>query len=143
MLGRGSDDEPPPGATQGLPGAGAGSHPPWGSRLTALLIDWGACMVFAVGAFGVPVLTGQGWRSWTILATYFVQKTILTALTGSSFGQLFTRVGVVRLDGRPLGWWRSAVRAALVCLVLPAVVVGAERRGLDDLLLKTVVVNRR
>ena len=100
-------------------------------------------MAVAVGAFGAGVLTEQGWRAWMILAAYGAQKALLTGLTGSSFGQLLTSVGVVRVGGERIGWARAVARAALVCLVIPAVVVGADRRGLDDLLLGTVVVRRR
>ena len=78
-----------------------------------------------------------------ILAVFFVQSSVLSALTGSSFGQLLARIGIVRLDGERLGWPRALARAALICLVLPTVVIGAERRALNDLLLGTVVVNRR
>ena len=53
------------------------------------------------------------------------------------------RIGIVRVDGSPLGWWRPIVRTALKCLVIPALVVGAERRAITDLVLGTVVVNRR
>ncbi len=132
-----------PGQSLGLPASGPGSLASWRSRLGALVLDWGASMAVAVGAFGTGVLTEQGWRAWMILAVYFAQKFVLTALSGGSFGQAFTRIGVTRLDGRPLGWWRALARAALVCLVVPAVVIGAERRGLNDLVLGTVVVNRR
>lgn len=100
-------------------------------------------MAVAVGAFGTGVLTEQGWRAWMILAVYGVQKALLTGLTGSSFGQLVTGVGVVRVDGSRIAWWQAFVRAAMICLVLPAVVVGADRRALDDLVLGTVVVRRR
>lgn len=132
-----------PGSSLGLPASGRGSLASWSSRLGALVIDWGASMAVAVGAFGAGVLTEQGWRAWMILAVYFAQKFLLTALTGGSFGQAFTRVGVTRLDGAPVGWWRALARAALVCLAVPALVIGAERRGLNDLVLGTVVVNRR
>jgi len=71
-----------------------------------------------------------------------VQKAVLTWLTSASFGQLLARVAVVRLEGGPVGLWRAVVRALMVGVVVPAVVVGAERRGLDDLVLGTVVVNR-
>ena len=100
-------------------------------------------MAVAMGAFGVGVLTEHGWKAWMVLTVYFVQKALLTALTGSSFGQLVSRIGVTRVDGRPIGAVRAIVRSALVCLVLPAAVIGPDRRGLDDLLLGTVVVNRR
>lgn len=136
-------DESYPGQSLGLPESGAGSLAPWGARLSALLIDWSACMIVAMSMFGVGVLTERGWRSWMILACYFVEKSLLTALTGSSFGQLITKVGVTRLGGGPLEWWRAVVRTLSVCLVVPAIVIGAERRGLNDILLGTVVVRRR
>lgn len=100
-------------------------------------------MLVATLLFGVEVLTGSGWRSFMILATFFVEASVLTTITGSSFGQLLARIGVTRVDGLPLGLWRPTLRTLLKCLVVPVVVIGAERRHLDDLLLGTVVVNRR
>jgi hypothetical protein len=78
-----------------------------------------------------------------ILAVFFVESTVLGAVAGGSFGQLITRIGIARLDHRPLGLVRSVVRAALVCLVLPALVIGPDRRGLHDVTVGTVVINRR
>ncbi len=132
-----------PGSTLGLPASRPGSLASWGSRLGALVVDWGASMAVALGAFGVGVLTESGWRAWMTLAVFAVQKAVLTALTGSSFGQLISRIGVTRVDGSPIGVMRAVVRTALGCLVIPAVVVGPDRRGLDDVALGTVVVNRR
>lgn len=138
-----TEAEPYPGHTLGLPAHGRGSVASWRARIAALLIDWAASMILAVALFGVGVMRESGWRSWMILTVFFVQKSVLSALAGGSFGQLLARVGVIRLDGRPLGWLRAIARTAMVCLVLPAVVIGADRRGLDDLALGTVVVNRR
>lgn len=135
--------EPYPGQSLGLPETGRGALASWRARMAALVVDWGASMVVAITLFGAGVLTASDWRRWMIMAVYFAQKSLLTALTGSSFGQLLTRVGVTMVSGEPLGWWRAPVRAALLCLVLPALVVGPERRGLHDLALGTVVVNRR
>ncbi|MEZ5087333.1 MAG: RDD family protein [Tessaracoccus sp.] len=132
-----------PGSSLGLPRDGRGSLAGWWPRVGAMVGDWAASMVVATLVFGTEVLTGSDWRSFMILAVYFVEASVLTALTGSSFGQLIARVGVTRLDGQPLGWWRPVVRTALKCLVIPAIVVGAERRALNDLLLGTAVVNRR
>jgi len=132
-----------PGESIGLPESGRGSLASWFARIAALVLDWGVCMIVAVTLFGVGVLRDGGWRAWMILAVFFVQTTVLTALTGSSFGQLLARIGIVRLDGQRLGWPRAAARAAMICLVLPTVVIGAERRALNDLLLGTVVVNLR
>jgi uncharacterized RDD family membrane protein YckC len=132
-----------PGESIGLPENGRGALASWRARIAALLVDWGTSMVVAVFAFGVGVLRDGGWRAWMILTVFFVQKSVLTALAGGSFGQILAKVAVVRLDGGKLGWWRAIARTAMVCVVLPAVVIGAERRGLNDLVLGTVVVRRR
>lgn len=136
-------DHAHPAAALGLPSAGRGAPASWRARLGALLIDWAACLLVAIGLFGTAVLWGSGWRLWTPLVTYFVEKTVLTAAAGGSFGQLIAGVAVVRLGGGRLGVLRSATRAALVCLVIPAVVIGPARRGLHDVLVGSVVVNRR
>ena len=67
---------------------------------------------------------------------------LVKSLVGGSFGQVLARLAIVRLDRRPLGWARAIARAALICLVVPTVVIGAERRALNDLVLGTVVVRR-
>ncbi len=100
-------------------------------------------MALAVAIFTPAVLTGQDWRRFMVLAVFFVESAVLSALTGSSFGQLITRIAVFRLDARPLGFPRAIVRAALVSAVLPALVIDGNRRGAQDLALGTVVINRR
>ncbi len=132
-----------PGQDLGLPPDGRGSLASWRARIAALLLDWAGSMLVAIFAFGMAVLRESDWRAWMILAVFFVEKTVLTALVGGSFGQILARVRVVRLDGQPLGWWRAAARTAMIGVVLPAVVIGADRRGLNDLALGTVVVTQR
>lgn len=100
-------------------------------------------MVLAIALFGWGVMNESGWKSFMILAVFFVQASILTLFTGGSFGQLLAGIGVIRLDGQTLGTWRPIVRTLLKCLVIPVVVVGAERRHLADMMLNTVVVRRR
>ena len=132
-----------PGAGVGLPADGKGSLAGWWPRIAALVGDWAASMVVAVAVFGAGVMTETGWKSFMVLTVFFVQASILTVITGGSFGQLVAGIGVVRLDGRELGVWRPVLRTLLKCLVVPVVVVGAERRHLADLMLGTAVVNRR
>lgn len=132
-----------PGAALGLPERGTGSLAGWRARIAALILDWAASMVVAVFLFGDLVLHAGGWHAWMILAVFVVESAVLTALASGSFGQLIAGIGVVRLDGRPLGWTRALARAVMIALVLPTVVIGAERRALNDLLLGTVVVQRR
>jgi uncharacterized RDD family membrane protein YckC len=140
-----SDSSPEsfPGQRLGLMPSGRGSLASWRTRLTALIVDWAVSMVVAVSLFGTEVVTGSGWRAWMILAVFFVESTLLTAFAGGSVGQLLTRIGVVRLDRRPVGFLRAVVRAGLVCVVIPALVVGPDHRGLHDLVAGTVVLRRR
>jgi len=132
-----------PGSSLGLPETGRGSLASWRARIAALLVDWAASMIVAVALFGVAVLRESGWRSWTILAIFFVESAVLSAVAGGSFGQLLARIGIARLDRQPLGILRALARAFMICMVIPTIVVGAERRALNDLALGTVVVNRR
>lgn len=132
-----------PGQSIGLPAEGIGSLAPWRNRVAALIVDWAASMAFAVGAFGYGVIREHSWRAQMPMATFFVQAAVLTTLLGGSFGQLLARIGVTRLDGRPIAWWQAIARTALKCLVIPIIVVGAERRHLADLVLGTVVVSRK
>ncbi|MBN9105491.1 MAG: RDD family protein [Propionibacteriaceae bacterium] len=139
----GTPDEPYPGQRIGLPETGRGSLASWFARVAALILDWAACMILAVAVFGPGVLRDPGWKAWMVLAIFFVESTVLTALIGSSFGQYVARIGIFSLDGRPLGWGRAVLRAGMVCLVLPTIVIGADRRALNDLLLGTFVGNLR
>lgn len=111
--------------------------------MVALMIDWGASMLVAYLLFGSGVLAGGDWHRWMTLTVFFVEKSLFTALTGGSFGQLITKVGIIRLDGQPIGLWRAVVRSASVALVFPAVIVGVDRRALNDMVLGTVAVVRR
>lgn len=132
-----------PGQRLGLPEHGRGSLASWRARFAALLVDWAAAMILARLLFGDGVIRGYDWRRFTPMAIYFVEKSVLTALASGSFGQLLARIAVVQVQGGPIGWWRSVVRAAGKCLIVPTVVIGADRRALDDIALGTVVVNRR
>jgi uncharacterized RDD family membrane protein YckC len=135
--------EPYPGQRLGLPASGRGSLAGWRSRVAALLLDWAASMGVAVAIFGTDVVTGSGWQAWMTLATFFVQTTVLVAVASGSFGQLICRIAVVRLDTLPVGFPRAALRQALICLALPPLIIGPDRRGLQDLVATTVVVNRK
>ena len=132
-----------PGERLGLPSEGRGSLASWQARVGALIIDWAACMAIAVGFFGTGVLTGGGWRAWMILTIFFIESTMLSWLAGGSFGQILSRIAVVRLDSKPLGLLRAVLRALLVSLALPALIISTDRRVLKDLAAGTVVIKRR
>lgn len=137
------EDEAHPGESLGLPAEGRNSLASWRSRIGALLIDWGASTLAAMAVFGPAIWHDRGPVSFAVLIIFFVESSLLGIFAQGSFGQLITRIRVMRLDGQPLGVLRSVSRTLLVCLALPAMVIGMHRRGLHDLAVNTVVVNRK
>ena len=127
-----------PGQRLGLPEQGPGAVAGWGRRLLALCIDW-AVSLLVVSAL---VDSREGAAMFAPLAALFVQLTVLTWLLGASFGQRLVGIAVVRLDGRPLGLARAALRALLICLAIPPLVFDRDQRGLHDLAVGTAVLRR-
>jgi uncharacterized RDD family membrane protein YckC len=70
------------------------------------------------------------------------ESALLMALSGGSFGQLATRLRVVRVDGsgRPLTLLVALLRQVLICLVIPPLVFRPDGRGLHDLACGSAVV---
>lgn len=131
-----------PGERLGLPPEGTGSVAGWGRRVLALGIDWAASMMVAAAFVGTAVWTGRGIEQWATMLVFLVEATLLTALVGGSFGQLVTRVAVIRTTGRPVTVLHALVRTALICLVIPPLVFNRDQRGLHDLAVGTVTVRR-
>jgi uncharacterized RDD family membrane protein YckC len=120
-----------PGEGLGLPEQGTGAIAGFGARVIALFIDWGLCTVIAVAALH------SRWWTYVIFAA---EVYLLTALTGFTAGKRLTRVRVVRLDGRPVGFGWALVRTILLLAVIPVFVVDRDMRGLHDRAANTVVV---
>ena len=132
-----------PGQDLGLPEFGSGSVAGWSRRLGALLIDWIACSLITIALFYHPqaghaaVVLSQP-RPWTPVV-FGVEDFLLTALTGITIGKRLLGLRVVRLDGRPVGI-RALPRTLLLLLVVPAMIMDRDLRGLQDKAAGTVVV---
>jgi uncharacterized RDD family membrane protein YckC len=133
-----------PGQNLGLPEFGQGSVAGWSRRLGALLIDWVICSLIAV-AFLYHPAAGHATdvlvqpRLWTP-AVFGVQDFVLTATTGFTIGKRLTGLRVIRLGGGPVGFGRALVRTILLMLVVPALMMDRDLRGLQDKAAQTVVV---
>jgi uncharacterized RDD family membrane protein YckC len=123
------------GASLGLPADGPGSLATFQSRVAAFPVDAvGAAFVAAL--FTAPDLPGN----WSLVA--FAVITVLTlVLVGQTPGMrlLGLRLAHPR-QGERLAPWRAVVRTALLCLLVPALLVDADGRGLHDRLTDTAVV---
>ena len=116
----------------------------WSRRFVALLIDWIACSLIAIAFFYHPhaghagsVLTEP--RLWTPLV-FGIEDFLLTAFTGFTIGKRLLGLRVVRLDGRPVGLQRAFVRTLLLMLVVPAMMMDRDLRGLQDKAAGTAVI---
>ena len=118
----------------GRPERGPGAVAGFGPRLVAYLVDAVACSLIAWGTFRDPAYS---------LPVFATEVFLLTWLAGGSAGQLVRRLRVVRLDNRPLGLARSALRTALLVLLIPALVWDSDGRGLHDKAAGSVVVHAR
>lgn len=133
-----------PGQYFGLPESGPGSVVGWSRRFGALLIDWIACSLIAIAFFYHPtaghaanVLSQP--RLWTPVV-FGVEDFLLTGLTGVTIGKRLLGMRVIRLDGRPVGMPRAFIRTVLLMLVIPALMMDRDLRGLQDKAAKTIVV---
>jgi uncharacterized RDD family membrane protein YckC len=107
----------------------------WGRRVLALLVDYAACWGVMLAIYGRDWF-GNGTLPSVYLNLLFVaESTVLMALSGGSFGQLATRLRVIRVDGsrRPLSLLVALVRQLLICLVIPPLIFRPDGRGLHDL----------
>ncbi|SFK58815.1 RDD family protein [Geodermatophilus ruber] len=123
------------GASLGLPPEGPGSLATFTSRSGAFVIDAIAAALIA-GLFTAPDLPGN----WSLLSFGLVTVITLTAL-GQTPGMrlLGLRLAHPR-PGSRLAVWRAVVRTALLLLLVPALVVDGDGRGLHDRLTDTAVV---
>jgi uncharacterized RDD family membrane protein YckC len=105
-------------------------------------VDWFASILVAGAIVGPGVMSSRGWEAWMPLLVFLVEGSVLTPLVGGSFGQLATRMVVVRLDGRPLGLLQAVLRTVLICLVIPPLVFNRDQRGLHDLATGSITLRR-
>jgi len=135
---RGGDPGAVPGVRLGLPAAGRGSVAGWGRRFLGLLVDWVLASLIA-RAFVDGLLGPQIGP----LAVFALMHVLLVSTLGASIGHVVAGVVVRRVDApQPVGLLRGAYRALLLCLVIPAVISDADRRGLHDKGAQTVVLRR-
>lgn len=138
-----SDEAPPSqdrvrGAALGLPADGPGSLAGFGQRLGAFAVD-AVAAAFVAGLVTAPEFPGN----WSLLSFVLITVVFLVA-TGQTPGMrlLGLRLAHPRPGGR-LALWRAVVRTALLALLVPALVVDADGRGLHDRLTDTAVVRDR
>ncbi|MGJ9414457.1 RDD family protein [Aeromicrobium sp. CF4.19] len=104
-----------------------------GRRLLALLVDWVIALFTASLITGTPVYGAEAGSSFVTLGVFFVQVWLLEGLLGFTVGKRLLRMRVEGPGRGPIGLGRSAIRAALLCLVIPALIQNDDGRGFHDI----------
>ncbi|HEY0470336.1 MAG TPA: RDD family protein [Kribbella sp.] len=137
-----------PGNRLGLPADGPGSVAGWGRRVLALFVDWLIAGLIASAITSKPMWAGGNDLTTAQLVAFFAMSAVLTGLAGATIGHRLFGLRVIRTQpggtgyAAQVGLLGGAIRALLICLVLPAVVYDRDRRGLHDRAANTIVVRR-
>nr|WP_278234696.1 RDD family protein [Isoptericola sp. AK164] len=130
-------DETPGTDRLGLPSSGPGSPAPLGRRVVALVVDWAAVSGMSYAFFS--------YDAGATLGLFFAMNLILVSTVGTTLGHRLLGLRVRRLHTAGphlVGFGAGAIRAVLLCLVIPAVVWDADGRGLHDKAAGAVIVRR-
>lgn len=132
-----------PGQDLGRPESGPRSLARPGRRIGSLLIDWLVCLLIAAGysdAFGATA-----GREFYPLVVLLIENLLLIPTAGATIGQRLLGVQTERLDDGRLGLAAVAVRAVLLCLVVPPLTLIWDRnlRGGHDLAAGALVTRSR
>lgn len=117
----------------GLPEHGAASAASYARRFGALFIDW----FIATGIAMLLVPDNQ----WMVLVTFLLMHFALLWLFGTTLGKRVFRIQVVQVGGATIKLYQAAIRALLLVLVLPVLVIDRDSRGLHDKLAGTVEIH--
>jgi uncharacterized RDD family membrane protein YckC len=107
-------------------------------RLGALMTDWLMSVVIALAVLGGDKHPAN--TQYLTIAVFAAEIYLLTALTGFTVGKRLLGVRVVRLDGKPVGLLWALVRTVLFLLVIPALVLDGDLRGLHDKAARTIAL---
>jgi uncharacterized RDD family membrane protein YckC len=114
----------------------------WVRRVLALLVDYAACWGVMLLIYGRSWFGNGSIPSVYLNLLFIGESAALMALSGGSFGQLATRLRVVRIDGsgRPLSLLMALLRQVMICLVIPPLIFRPDGRGLHDLVCGSATV---
>lgn len=117
----------------GLPESGPASAASYPRRIGAIFIDWFV-------ASGLAMLIAAN-NQWVVLATFVVMHFALLWLFGTTLGKRVFRIQVVQVGGATIKLYQAAIRAVLLGLVIPVVLIDRDGRGLHDKLAGTVQIH--
>ncbi|HIY86181.1 MAG TPA: RDD family protein [Candidatus Yaniella excrementavium] len=117
----------------GLPESGLASMASYPRRIGAVFIDW-----FLASGVGMIIAPGN---QWVVLAMFVFLHFALLWLFATTLGKRIFRIQVVQLGGATIRLYQAAIRAILLGLVIPVLIIDRDGRGLHDKLAGTVEIH--
>jgi uncharacterized RDD family membrane protein YckC len=107
--------------------------------MSALMVDWLACyFIVAATTGGIGKMAPN--RSWLVLALFFAEIAILSALQGVSLGHRIFGIKIIRFaDGGMATPVQALIRSALLITVIFAITFDENGRGLHERFSGTVL----
>ncbi len=111
--------------------------------MSALMLDWLACyFIVAATTGGIGKMAPN--RSWLVLALFFAEIAILSALQGASLGHRVFGIKIIRFaDGGVITPLQALIRSALLLPVVFAITFDENGRGLHERFSGTVLTRNR
>ncbi|WP_246278150.1 RDD family protein [Phytohabitans rumicis] len=110
--------------------------PSLAKRFGALVIDWVLCLLVS-NFFGDPLRDG-----WPPVVVLILEYAIFIGLFAQTPGMAITRLRCVSfVDGGRIGIPRAFIRGVLLSLVVPALIMDGQRRGLHDKAAASIMTN--
>jgi uncharacterized RDD family membrane protein YckC len=110
-----------------------------GRRMAALLVDWLSCY-FIVAAFTGGLGASAPYRGWNVLALFFAEIVIFSAIQGATVGHRVFGIRIIRFSGGgPISPIQALVRSALLITVIFAITFDENGRGLHERFSGTVL----
>ena len=123
-----------PGKKFGLPQEWPRSTPTYLRRVAGLGIDRALAVVLSVLFFD--------YNAWWTLALFVLLNVVGGLLLAGSPGHLLAGIRIAPITGGALGLVAPLVRPLLIALVIPALIVDEDQRGVHDRLVGTILVRR-
>lgn len=112
----------------------------WPRRIGAFLIDWTAALLTAKFFVGTAIPPDNVKENLIICAFFVVEVGVLAGLLGVSLGKFVFRIAIVNADYKPIGILRALLRTAMICLVIPVVLITDRQRGLHDVAVGSIAI---
>jgi uncharacterized RDD family membrane protein YckC len=105
-------------------------------RFGALMVDWMLTVLLSVGFFADPRVDPL-----PAMLIFVASYALFVGLGTQTPGMWIARLRCVSaVDGRPIGILRAALRGLLRYLVIPVLIMDADRLGLHDRLARSILI---